>query len=99
MEINTLVLLSDGLRDILEGVKQKHNCKIAEDLLEADSLIYSCVQLEQDKKWNCLYEGQYDTAIKIIKQSIGQRINNEARMLSFRYNTFEISYLPEGKEP
>ena len=99
MEINTLVLLSDGLRDILEGVKQKHNCKIAEDLLEADSLIYSCVHLEQDKKWNCLYEGQYDTAIKIIKQSIGQRINNEARMLSFRYNTFEISYLPEGKEP
>lgn len=99
MEINTLVLLSDGLREILEGVKKKHNCKIAEDLLEADSLIYSCIRLDQDKKWNFIYEGQLDTAIKIIKQSIAQRVNNEARMLSFRYNTFEISYLPEGKEP
>ena len=91
MEVNTLVLLSDGLRDILKGVKEKHPCKIAEDLLEADSLIYSCNRLEQDKKWNFVYDGQYDTAIKIIKQSISQRINNQARMLSFRFNTFEIS--------
>jgi len=98
MEISTLVLLSDGLRDILEGVKNKHNCKIAEDLLEANSLIYSCNRLEQDKNWNSLYDGQFDTAIKIIKQNIAERINNEARMLSFRFNSFEISYLPEGKE-
>lgn len=34
-----------------------------------------------------------------IKNKIDLIINDEVRMLSFRYNVFEISFLPKGKEP
>ena len=33
----------------------------------------------------------------VIREKIETLINDEARMLSFRHNAFEISYLPKGK--
>ena len=35
----------------------------------------------------------------VLREKIESLINNEARMLSFRHNVFEISYLPKGRQP
>ena len=82
-----LPLLSDGLRVIVENIREKHpGCDIAKELLLADDLIIAYNQLI----------GQYfrlaeESAVMIaIREKIESLINDEARMLSFRHNAFEI---------
>ena len=99
-EEKLLPLLSGGLRDLLNKVFEKHHCKIAGDLIEADALIktynllmgYLTFQSADDRL-------QHNPSVKIIKNDINSRINDEARMLSMRFDSFEISYLPKGKIP
>ena len=91
-----LPLLSDGLRVIVEKIREKHpGCDIAKELLLADDLVIGYNQLI----------GQYLTPVEetsvmtVIREKIESLINDEARMLSFRHNAFEISFLPKGKQP
>ena len=90
-----LPLLSDGLRKIVENIREKHsNCDIAKELLLADDLIIG---------YNDLYRGRWNNSeessvMKVLREKIETLINDEARMLSFRHNAFEISYLPKGKQ-
>ena len=53
--------------------------------------------------YNDLYRGRWNNSeessvMKVLREKIETLINDEARMLSFRYNAFEISYLPKGKQ-
>ena len=90
-----LPLLSDGLRKIVENIREKHsNCYIAEELLLADDLIIGYNDLYRGR-WNNFEES---SVMKVLREKIETLINDEARMLSFRYNAFEISYLPKGKQ-
>ena len=89
-----LPLLSDGLRKIIENIIEKHpSCNIAKELLLADDLIIGYNDLE-GRVWT---ESDETPVMTVLREKIESLINNEARMLSFRYNTFEISYLPKGK--
>ena len=91
-----LPLLSDGLRKIVENIREKHpNCDIAEELLLADDLIIGYNDLNSIL-WN---KSEETSAMRVIREKIESLINDEARMLSFRYNTFEISFLPKGRRP
>ena len=89
-----LPLLSDGLRKIIENIREKHpGCDIAKELLLADDLVIG---------YNDLYSRLWDrseesSVMTVIREKIEALINDEARMLSFRHNAFEISYLPKGK--
>lgn len=89
-----LPLLSDGLRKIIENIREKHpGCDIAKELLLADDLVIG---------YNDLYSRLWDrsgvsSVMTVIREKIETLINDEARMLSFRHNAFEISYLPKGK--
>ena len=90
-----LPLLSDGLRKIVENIREKHpNCDIAKELLQADDLIN-----DYNKVRDWFFVPAEELAIMVIaREKIDQLINDEARMLSFRPNAFEISYLPKGKQ-
>lgn len=91
-----LVLLSDGLKEILKNLSEKYKCEIANDLLRADNYIAAYNELVR----RCMYTTlDYDVTLNLIREEISKLINDEARMLSYRYNTFEISYLPKDKEP
>ena len=91
-----LPLLSDGLRKIVENIREKHpNCDIAKELLLADDLIIGYNDLN-NALWN---ESEETSVMKVIREKIESLINDEARMLSFRYNAFEISFLPKGRKP
>lgn len=96
-----LVLLSTGLRNILVKIKDKHKCKIALDLLKADDFICAYNDLIRSLSWICgdSSEPQLDFSKELLLNGINSLINDEARMLSFRFNDFEISYLPKGKDP
>ena len=90
-----LPLLSDGLRKIVENIRDKHpNCDIANELLLADDLINDYNQIID---WRLLL-GKETPIMVVARERIDQLINDEARMLSFRHNAFEISYLPKGKQ-
>ena len=89
-----LPLLSDGLRKIVENIREKHpNCDIVKELLLADDLIIGY----NNYYYSCSDENETSVMI-VLREKIESLINDEARMLSFRYNTFEISYLPKGKQ-
>ena len=91
-----LPLLSDGLRKIVENIREKHpNCDIAKELLFADDLIIGYNDLN-NALWN---ESKETSVMKVVREKIESLINDEARMLSFRYNAFEISFLPKGRQP
>ena len=91
-----LPLLSDGLRAIVENIREKHpGCDIAKELLLADDLIIGYNDLNNEL-WN---ESKETSVMKVIREKIESLINDEARMLSFRYNAFEISFLPKGRQP
>lgn len=91
-----LPLLSDGLRAIVENIREKHpGCDIVKELLLADDLIIGYNQLIYG-----LYSPNTETAVMIaVREKIESLINDEARMLSFRHNAFEISFLPKDKQP
>lgn len=91
-----LPLLSDGLRILFKNIQEKHDCGIVRDLLEADDLINTInnVFINSFRYQDDLYI----TAKNVLINHINKLINEEARMLSFRHNAFEISYLPKGKE-
>lgn len=79
-----LPLLSGTLRKLLDDLYIEHpDCNIIKDLISADNLSNDLIDNSDNKE-------------KI--SSLNKLINNEARMLAFRYNTFEISYLPKGKK-
>ena len=89
-----LPLLSDGLRRIVENIREKHpNCDIVKELLLADDLIIG-YNREFTRQWS----DDESSVMIVLREKIESLINDEARMLSFRYNTFEISYLPKGKQ-
>ena len=89
-----LPLLSDGLRAIVENIREKHpDCDIAKELLLADDLIIG-YNREFTRQWS----NDESSVMIVLREKIESLINDEARMLSFRYNTFEISYLPKGKQ-
>ena len=91
-----LPLLSDGLRAIIENIREKHpGCDIAKELLLADDLVIGYNQLVSQ-----FFRPNEETAVMtVIREKIESLINDEARMLSFRHNAFEISFLPKGKQP
>ena len=90
-----LPLLSDGLRKIVENIREKHpNCDIAGELLLADDLI-----IEYNNYYRrCWSDSKETSVMKVLREKVETLINDEARMLSFRCNAFEISYLPKGKQ-
>ena len=90
-----LPLLSDGLRKIVENIREKHpNCDIAKELLLADDLI-----IEYNNFYRRCWSNSEETSVmKVLREKVETLINDEARMLSFRCNAFEISYLPKGKQ-
>lgn len=91
-----LPLLSDGLRKIIENIREKHpSCDIAKELLLADDLIIGYNDLYNRLWWDKSAE---ISVMTVIREKIETLINDEARMLSFRHNAFEISYLPKGKQ-
>ena len=91
-----LPLLSDGLRKIIENIREKHpGCDIAKELLLADDLIIGYNDLYNRLWWDKSAE---ISVMTVIREKIETLINDEARMLSFRHNAFEISYLPKGKQ-
>ena len=91
-----LPLLSDGLRKIIENIREKHpGCDIAKELLLADDLIIGYNDLYNRLCWDKSAE---ISVMTVIREKIETLINDEARMLSFRHNAFEISYLPKGKQ-
>ena len=91
-----LPLLSDGLRAIVENIREKHpGCDIAKELLLADDLIIGYNQLISQY----FIPVEESAVIIAIREKIESLINDEARMLSFRHNAFEISFLPKGKQP
>lgn len=94
MNEKMLPLLSDGLRKIIETIDEKHSCKIVQDLIKADDLICSYNEILRGFD----YQSFFGVALESISDSISKLINDEARMLSFRHDAFEISYLPKGKE-
>lgn len=94
MNEKMLPLLSDGLKKIIENINNKHFCEIAKDLLEADNLIIAYNNLSRVVECS----PYYNPLIELATFRINALINEEARMLSFRHNAFEISYLPKGKE-
>lgn len=98
-----LILLSEGLRNILTSVVEKHNCKISSDLIEADNLITSYNNLYNSAPFTgpdfCRDYSKIGSGLDCIKDQIDRIINDEVRMLSFRFNAFEISFLPKGKTP
>lgn len=91
-----LPLLSDGLRAIVVNIREKHpGCDIAKELLLADDLIIGYNQLV-----NQFFSPNEETAVMtVVREKIESLINDEARMLSFRHNAFEISFLPKSKQP
>ena len=98
-----LVLLSESLYDILNTIKNKHKCKVAEDLIEAHDLIKGYNFIVNNLFTVAFDSSVYDKTFYHTKQCLLNRINelltDEARMLSVRFNEFEISFLPKGKQP
>lgn len=94
MNEKMLPLLSDGLKKIIENVNNKHFCGITKDLLEADNLITSYNELNRVVE----FSPHHSSLMELATSRINMLITGEARMLSFRHNAFEISYLPKGKE-
>ena len=83
-----LPLLSDGLRKIIENIREKHpGCDIAKELLLADDLIIGYNDLYNRLWWDKSAE---ISVMTVIREKIETLINDEARMLSFRHNAFEI---------
>ena len=91
-----LILLSDGLKKILKAINWKYKCQIVEDLLCADSLISMYNNLCDDSQLNDI---EYVKKMKLLSNKINSIVTDYARMLSCRYNTFEISYLPKDTKP
>lgn len=95
---NKLVLLSDGLRQILQDLCDKYKCNIAKDLITADSHIIVFNELNRRKEYFS-DPSVANESLNLLDKTIDNLINDEARMLSYRFNTFEISYLPKDKDP
>ena len=90
-----LPLLSDGLREIILSVAKKHEgCTIAQTLIDADNLV--SVYKFYEGTWP---DEKNKSILNTLELQINSIITNEARMLGYRKDVFEISYLPEGKEP
>lgn len=99
MEIRILPLLSGSLKEALTNLVTKYpDCKIAEELIEANNLIEGIIEF--NKISTRFFE---EDSIKVIKSALIEKlstlINNKARMITYRVNTFELSYLPEDKDP
>jgi hypothetical protein len=98
-----LVLLSESLHDVLKAIIAKHKCKVAEDLLEAHDLITGYNFIRRNMFSVTFDQSVFDKDLSYTKKCLLDRINelltDEARMLSVRFNEFEISYLPKGKQP
>lgn len=99
-------LLSDGLRTVLQDILKKHSCKIVSDLIQADDLTIALQKIQIVSNFGFCAdelplsnnkESWYNTTENLILSKINCLINDEARMLSFRHNSFEISYLPKDK--
>ena len=97
-QIKLLPLLSGSLRDVFEKVYEKHNSKIAYEILAADALIneYNNNLWILDKPE---LAGKYKYLLPEFLKSINTLITDDARMLTFRPNEAMISYLPKDKTP
>lgn len=98
-QIKLLPLLSGSLKDVFEKVYEKHNSKIAYEILAADALIneYNNNLWILDKPDEVA--GKYRYLLPEFLKSINNLITDEARMLTFRPNEAMISYLPKDKTP
>ena len=88
-----LPILSGSLREVIEAVATKYDCQIAKDLLSANDFVQA---------YNKAIDTGYDEFINItsyLKNNIDDLCTDAVRMLSFRSGSFEISFLPEGREP
>ena len=96
MKKDLLPLLSDSLRGLFLSIASKHKNKILEEIRTADALI----EIYNSEKTRISIDDIYLIgALKTLKESIDNLLTEEARMLSYRAQTFEFSYLPKGKEP
>ena len=94
-----LPLFSNKFKDIINQINEKYDSKIASWLLNANSLIegYSYIQCREmlihtDYHWYAQQLHQFHVS------EIEKYINDSVRMLDVRYNEFEISFLPKGKD-
>ena len=98
MTTEILPLLSGSLKEIFENILEKHpECKIAEEVLKANSLIKALTEL--DRISYRLDPTTYNVLKESALKNLSSIITSKARMITFRINSFELSYLPEGKEP
>lgn len=96
-----LPLLSGSFRNLLEEVENSFNDPVAGKILMADSLIRSFNNIIANPEFTDA-EGLYidkTDVLNTIYVGIQNIINNDVRMMSMRKGEFEISFLPEGKEP
>lgn len=88
-------LLSDSIRECFESIYQKHNSKIAKELLDADKFIQLYNKIVNT--W-ALTECEKTPILEILKEKIDKLITDEVRALSIRKDVFEISFTPKGKD-
>lgn len=92
---NKIELFSDSLRDLLSKMQKNHpECEIINQLIEADNLIHAYNTLAGMWGFN-----SNELVCPLIEKRIDEIITDEARMISCRHESFELSYLPKGKEP
>ncbi len=92
---NKIELFSDSLRDLLSKMQKNHpECEIISQLIEADNLIHAYNTLAGMWGFN-----NNELVCPLIEKRIDEIITDEARMISCRHESFELSYLPKGKEP
>ena len=89
-----LPILSGSLREVIESVSKKYDCKIAKEVLKAHDFT---------ELYNRIVDGfggiELEYTLPYIKEIIDDLRTNAVSMLSYRQGTFEISFLPEGREP
>lgn len=92
---NKIELFSDSFRDLLTKMQKNHpECEIINQLVEADKLTHAYNALVSIREID-----NYDLVYPLIEKRINEIITDEARMISCRHESFELSYLPKGKEP
>lgn len=97
MEIkNQLPLLSDGLKECIAAVIEKHDCPVAKELQIADRLVDGYRNI-YNRLCTPIFIHKY--LFEEFERNINSRLNSDCRMLALRQNSFEISFLPEGKIP